>query len=706
MAGADEALSLRGPPAGSRRLSNFPHSISSYRKDSLGALRPLPQPFPAMSPDNTLTRLRTKFADLAPEWKFLAMISLALAFFLVPRAPSTWEEPEFVDREYVLYPGGEVLTTPTLTLEGAWTPAEGGGLRAAEAGATVSFVTDPGPWKTARIKLGGTVDPVWGVRLSRESQRATFFNLDPGVEHTLSGEQLPGTGLFHEPLRVEIFPRGEPGGGALLNRISLRLSAYEKSEPMPGPIGGLYAALLPLALACFLFFAGRRTLRQAAMASGMIAGIAVAAAHTEPSYIRYLVVGTMSFFLGSASGAFYKSLAAATEDERRPMLRRAAEWTGLAAVIGFAIWTRLEAMTTEWSRPLLPDARGYLQIAWEGTFYATAQEHAPYIREPLFPALLRMGYLFLPDTSVAGRWITLFVGVAMVVATWAVGRRIAGPIAGLLAAGFLAVNPWLAQQSVSLLRDDAVALFFLLLLAAVVYTGERRWLRAVAVGLGVAALALVRLNGLLLLPIVVAIEAYRRRWSVGEIVLAVVLAVVPVVPHLVYNARMGDGDFLYSANVHTRFYLNWDMIGEPGFPADRNAWEDDPYAGGVTGFREYAGHLGAVETARRLATGWVEIFVHPFASRHLFGGRWWLMIFGLVGAVALLLRCRETWPPLLLYLVFLVPVAFIAGSRMDPRLALVAAPLAAIVWGAGVAWCAQWVVQRLTKKDSPQKTLV
>lgn len=655
-----------------------------------------------MSQNDLVASLRSQVATIAPEWKFLAMISLALAFFLVPRAPSIWEDPETIDREYVLYPGGEVHTAARLTVEGAWNPAPGGGLLASESGATVSFLTDPGPWKTVRIKLGGTTEPVWGVRLSRESQRATHFNLEPGKEHVLAGEQLPGTGLFFEPLRVEVFPRGEPGGGALLNRISLRLSAYEKQEPVPGPIGGLYAALLPLALGCFLFFAGRRTLRQAAMASGMIAGIAVAAAATEPTYIRYLVVGTISFFLGSASGAFYKSLAAATEDERRPMLRRAAEWTGLAAVIGFAVWTRLEAMTTEWSRPLLPDARGYLQIAVGGSFYATAQEHAPYIREPLFPALLRMGYLFLPESAVAGRWITLCIGVAMVIATWAVGRKIAGPIAGLLAAAFLAMNPWLAQQSVSLLRDDAVALFFLLLLCAVVYTGEHRWLRAIAIGLGIALLALVRLNGLLLLPIVVAIEAYRRRWSLGEIVLAVALAVAPVVPHLVYNARMGEGDFLYSANVHTRFYLNWDMMGKPGFPADRNAWEADPYAGGVAGFREYAAHLGAVETARRLATGWIDIFVYPFASRHLFGGRWWLMVFGLAGAVALLRRWRETWPPLLLYAVFLAPVAFIAGSRMDPRLALVAAPLAAIVWGAGVAWTAEWAASRLARSRTPE----
>jgi hypothetical protein len=121
------------------------------------------------------------------------------------------------------------------------------------------------------------------------------------------------------------------------------------------------------------------------------------------------------------------------------------------------------------SPALTGDAAGY---------YARAREAAPFyaahIREPLFPAFIRLGF-FLTNSAdqVVARRVSGWASIGVVIAIGLLGLKVAGAWGGGIAPWLYAGTPLTAYYGVSGLRESSmgllVILFVLLLLC------DRSW---------------------------------------------------------------------------------------------------------------------------------------------------------------------------------------------------------------------------------------
>jgi hypothetical protein len=184
----------------------------------------------------------------------------------------------------------------------------------------------------------------------------------------------------------------------------------------------------------------------------------------------------------------------------------------------------------------------------------------------LFQAV--MSIFFRHDVSDwTGRALAALAGVAAVGVTYAVGRRLYGPLCGLLAGLLLAVMPYHVIVSRQVLLDGPMALFATLTLYCIVRYCEHtewRWLLAAAGSLGLTVLC--KETSLILLGSVYAFlaltPAIRLRWrqlAGGLVVLAAMVAVFPLVVRLSGHSSTGQSYLLWQlgrrANHPIWFYL-------------------------------------------------------------------------------------------------------------------------------------------------------
>jgi Dolichyl-phosphate-mannose-protein mannosyltransferase len=102
------------------------------------------------------------------------------------------------------------------------------------------------------------------------------------------------------------------------------------------------------------------------------------------------------------------------------------------------------------------------------------------------------------DAYLAGRWLVAAMGIATIAFTFVAGRRLGGPLAGLIAAGIVAVAPVHVGSSGAGTTDVPTTLFGVLVLLATIRAIEeprrRRWWIVAAVCVGLATSA--KWNGL------------------------------------------------------------------------------------------------------------------------------------------------------------------------------------------------------------------
>jgi uncharacterized membrane protein len=117
---------------------------------------------------------------------------------------------------------------------------------------------------------------------------------------------------------------------------------------------------------------------------------------------------------------------------------------------------------------LYPTLYFYVLFAWEGL---TAAAAVAVRAVESFGAFQREFFVDPTRVYVAGRLLTALLGTATVAATFALARRLAGPIAGLVAATAVAVSPLHVRDSHYVKHDVPVTL--LIVLAYLAY--ERLW---------------------------------------------------------------------------------------------------------------------------------------------------------------------------------------------------------------------------------------
>lgn len=163
-------------------------------------------------------------------------------------------------------------------------------------------------------------------------------------------------------------------------------------------------------------------------------------------------------------------------------------WGTLAIIVLSAINLRYE--TAVFDQLIWPDSTQYLRFAddiRELRFlepnYDLDQGFSTSRRlSPVYPSLLAFFGLLLSDPVVAGVCISFVLSIATVVLLFFIGRRLHSNIAGLVAAGFMAFNPFILKYATSVLTESTFTFLFVLGFYVTLIAAERKslWLTSIA----------------------------------------------------------------------------------------------------------------------------------------------------------------------------------------------------------------------------------
>jgi 4-amino-4-deoxy-L-arabinose transferase-like glycosyltransferase len=160
-------------------------------------------------------------------------------------------------------------------------------------------------------------------------------------------------------------------------------------------------------------------------------------------------------------------------------------------------------------------------------------------QDPFYPSFLALVMKLTGSDLVAPLAVQHLLGLLASVLAWAIARRMAGPVAGLVAAAFVALSP-VAVYYEGLLEKSAPGIFLFALAAWLFATGLARGSNARVAGAGaaLALTALLRGNTLLVLPVaaLAILLARPRPSSAWKAVLAFAIGLALVfVPAILRN---------------------------------------------------------------------------------------------------------------------------------------------------------------------------
>lgn len=337
-------------------------------------------------------------------------------------------------------------------------------------------------------------------------------------------------------------------------------------------------------------------------------------------------------------------------------------------------------------RPLELDVLYYVELARHfglHTFYGG-------MREPIWPMLLVLPVrLFDADPAVL-QALGLIVFPLFVVAFQLLASRHVGQMVAWGAALILAASPWLARESVRVLREVPAATAVLLFLYVASRPGDRPWRRWALLGMLAGVAALIRWDTTLItLPSLVLLACTQDRRRVALV--AVGVFGVMVAPLLIGNADK-HGDPLYHSNIHAAFYRNYEFAGRPGYPTFSQV-QQDPYTPGTTWLHYLFVDREPTQTLRKIPGGGRDIasdatseglYGQSAAGRDVVGHRWyWLLLGAAVYGGAVLLRARAWLLPMVTVIAVweYAPIA----NQFDFRIAVLVYPLLLLLAAVGVA---------------------
>ena len=298
-----------------------------------------------------------------------------------------------------------------------------------------------------------------------------------------------------------------------------------------------------------------------------------------------------------------------------------------------AIGAAAAAITPDWpwSRDTTPyvggDPINYLKFARQmRNFYAA------HVREPMFPAVTKIGLRLAADADVGISVTSITFGLLTLVATYALGTAVASPMVGLAAAAMLGIDRTAVYWAIGGWRDELFA-FFAVSCAWAFLRFARHPTRGNAVLAGALSggACLTRITTIALIaPAVVWLlvmwnspresdltqiarspglprrsdseQTARRR---GLAIVVGVMAVV-VAPFLI-NCAIATGDPFYAINNHTNFYLKREGVTDVR-PMSAVRYSVDKFE---------SRPIAATDNAVR------GIFVYPFANKWVGLNHWY-----------------------------------------------------------------------------------
>jgi hypothetical protein len=254
---------------------------------------------------------------------------------------------------------------------------------------------------------------------------------------------------------------------------------------------------------------------------------------------------------------------------------------------------------------LLADGKGYIQpFLYQAEGIARASADKP----PLYPFLEAGVSLLGGRTWAWHQLVGCLAGTGTVVVVGLVGRRTAGPRAGLIAAGLAAGYPLLVAADGSLRSESVYALCIaLVLLAALRYRDAPSARGAALLGVAVAAAALTRGEALALLVLLALPLCGWRRAGVAGLACVVVLAPWLARCWIVFDRPViistNVGGLLAGANCDTTYHGaligQWDFGCIPPPVHVNEALEAERLRDrGLSYARDHAGRVPVVEAAR------------------------------------------------------------------------------------------------------------
>jgi 4-amino-4-deoxy-L-arabinose transferase-like glycosyltransferase len=382
----------------------------------------------------------------------------------------------------------------------------------------------------------------------------------------------------------------------------------------------------------------------------------------------------------------------------------------------------------------LADGRGYIR-PFDLRLLHVARPTAEY--PPLFPALLAVPSFLGAKSVDAQRVFLCFVGTGTVVLIGFLGRRVGGPIVGLVAAAIAALYPMLFLSEAVLMAESVYVLLVTaaLLLASRAADAPTPW-RFAALGLVIGLSALARAEGLffavvLVIPLALGLRSLATKRRVLLAAIAVAVSVLVVVPWTVRNAvrlhafvpisnNIGtavDGancDLTYSGTQIGLWRETFSQFGDSarrrpqaeacfeGFDIGKRGFEEAEVANkhrsdGIRYARDHLSRAPLVVAVRELRT-WGLYAPRQQIDFESLEGRpkgwqglgtvmyWVLLPLAVVGAVLLCRRRARVWPLLSAGVVVVLTTALTYGQQRfrvaaEPSVVVLAAVSVAAVVG-------------------------
>jgi 4-amino-4-deoxy-L-arabinose transferase-like glycosyltransferase len=273
-----------------------------------------------------------------------------------------------------------------------------------------------------------------------------------------------------------------------------------------------------------------------------------------------------------------------------------------------------DGKTYHWLANLIADGHGFIR-PWEYQLDGVVKPTAEH--PPLYPLLLAAVSKAGGTSWAAHRIASSVMGTATVLVVGLVARRVAGPAAGLAAAGLAAIYPLLVVSDGTLYSESLYVLTIALaLLAAYRFRDRPGALAAALLGGAIGLAVLTRAEALLLYPLlVIPLMWPLRGTALRHAAVALAALALVVSPWVARNwSTFGRpvlsnnlGGLLAGANCHPTYYgpftglWRFECFGKvkPG----SESYEADQYRDrGLRYARDHAGRLAAVVPIRILRT--------------------------------------------------------------------------------------------------------
>jgi 4-amino-4-deoxy-L-arabinose transferase-like glycosyltransferase len=348
---------------------------------------------------------------------------------------------------------------------------------------------------------------------------------------------------------------------------------------------------------------------------------------------------------------------------------------------------------------------------------------------PLYPLYLAVWSIFGVDTTDGHRLASCVLGVATIAVVGLLAYRLAGTVAGLVAAAITALYPQLWINDGMVMSESLVVLMAALVLyAAYVFIARPSFRTAVILGVACGAATMTRTELALLFPLLVVPlalmvrdEGWRRRAELG--VSSCVAGAVLIVPWVTFNMvrfdeptylSTGTGSALSAASCDATYYGSkigyWDTCFQGPWPpatADESVRDTAPRDAAREYIEDHLDRLPVValarvgriwgvfkpgqtttfdwtQEARGRVASWAALFVYYV-----------LVPFAVIGLVAMRRRRTPIWPVLALFVIATFAAATTFGVTRYRAPAEIGLVLAAAI---GVAASIDWVRGRSSRR--------